>query len=417
VAPTFRLPFAMIVMAALSSAVGAGTARAADKDALQACIAGEGAGTDFSGVVSVLRGNGTVSHAQGLMGGPGSGAIGPDAQFNLGSAGKMFTAVAVAQLLDERKIGLDDPIGRHVDGLTPEAAAVTIRQLLTHSGGLGNFFVPENLPALAAARSLSDLKPLLSGDRPAFQPGSRFAYSNSGFLLLGLMIERVSGLSYGDYLQTKIFGPSGMTSSSLVPGTPSTRAIGMTRMPDMPPPPPGAPLPPAGAMPPPPPGGPGGPPPGLTAGPLRPAAEAALMGNSAGGSYSSAPDMQRFFTALLGGKLTSQASRDLLLSPQIVVAPARDGMPARTYGLGFGVGTSNGQRWIGHNGGAPGVNVETMAFPDDGTVVIVMANRDPPVAGLLARKVRTMVLDGQTCRAPAAGSSATGASSQTSTTP
>jgi CubicO group peptidase (beta-lactamase class C family) len=328
-ATTVRLPFAMIVMAVLSSAAGASTAPAAAKDALQACIAGEAAGTDFSGVISVLRGNGTVSHSQGLMGGPGSGAIGPDAQFNLGSAGKMFTAVAVAQLLDAKQIGLDDPIGRHVDGLTPEAAAVTIRQLLTHSGGLGNFFVPENLPALAAARSLSDLKPLVAGDRPAFQPGSRFAYSNSGFLLLGLMIERVSGLSYGDYLQAKIFEPSGMTSSSLLPGTPSKRAIGMTRMPDMPPPPPGAPLPPAGAMPPPPPGGPGGPPPGLSAGPLRPAVEAALMGNSAGGSYSSAPDMQRFFTALLAGKLTSKASRDLLLSPQIIAAPARDGMLAR----------------------------------------------------------------------------------------
>jgi CubicO group peptidase (beta-lactamase class C family) len=126
--------------------------------------------------------------------------------------------------------------------------------------------------------------------------------------------------------------------------------------------------------------------------------------------------MQRFFTALLGGKLTSKASRDLLLSPQIIAAPARDGMPARTYGLGFGVGTSNGQRWIGHNGGAPGVNVETMAFPDDGTVLIVMANRDPPMAGLLARKLQAMVLDGQACKTPAASTSSTGASSPTSTT-
>ncbi len=332
---------------------------------------------------------------------PGSAPITPSAQFNLGSAGKMFTAVAVAQLVDAKKVKLDDPIKTYVDGLTPEAGAVTIRQLLTHSGGLGNFFSPENLPSLQKAKSLSDLKPLITQEKPMFQPGSRFQYSNSGFLLLGLMIERIWGGTYANYLQKRIFAPSGMTASSIAPAAPSKRATGMTTMPEMqltPPPPGGAPGPgghpegpPSGA-----PGGPNGmqmPPPG----PLRPAAEAVLIGNSAGSTYSNGQDMRRFFAALLAGKLTSTTMRDMLISPQIEVAPAKAGMAAISHGLGFGVGSHNGRRWTGHNGGTLGVNVEMMTFPEDQTTIVIMANRDPPVAMALMRKVRSVLFDGAAC--------------------
>lgn len=315
------------------------------------------------------------------MGGPGSAKIKPNAQFNLGSASKMFTAVAVAQLVDAGKIDLDDPIGRFVSGLTPEASAVTIRQLLTHSGGLGNFFTPDTLPALQKARSLSDLKPLMAGAKPAFPPGSRFQYSNSGFLALGLMIEQVSGLSYEAYLNDRIFKPSGMTQSTVRPAAADKRALGMTTMPEMPPP--GT----AGLR------GPMPPPPG----PLGPAAEAALDGNSAGGAYSTAADMQRFFVALMGGKLTSIRLRDALVAPQIEVTPAKGGVPARSFGLGFGVGSFKGHRWTGHNGGTLGVNVELMTFPDDQTTVVVMSNRDPPMANALIRRIQAILFDGAPC--------------------
>lgn len=379
------------------------TAQTLNDDALRTCLAGVAGPSSFSGVIAVWRPSGALSYTQGLMSGPGSAAIASDARFNLGSAGKMFTAVAVAQLVDTGKIGLDDPIKNHVDGLTPEAGAVTIRQLLTHSGGLGNFFTPDHLPALQAAKSLSDLKPLIAREVPEFAPGSRFQYSNSGFLLLGLMIERVSGESFEAYLQSHIFAPSGMTASSTLPGSDTERAVGMTNMPEMLPPPPGGPpgqhAGPPGPPPGPPPGMPGGPngmqmpPPG----PLRPAVEAALVGNSAGGAYSNAADMQRFFAAVTAGKLTSAAMRDLLLSAQIEVAPAGSSRPAVSHGLGFAVGTYNGHRWTGHNGGTLGVNVELATFPDDQTTIVIMANRDPPVAMELMRKARAVVFDGRAC--------------------
>jgi CubicO group peptidase (beta-lactamase class C family) len=395
-----------IAMAMLYMAVSETAIAAPANEALRTCVSDEAAKHDFSGVISIVHSGETFSYERGTMSGPGSTAMIPDAQFNLGSAGKMFTAVAVAQLVDAKKISLDDPIGRFVSGLTPEAGAVTVRHLLTHSGGLGNFFTPDNLTLMQKAKSLSDLKPLVAADRPAFAPGSRFQYSNSGFLLLGLMIEGVSGETYGDYLQTHVFIPSGMTASSVMPADPSQRAVGMTTMPEMLMPPiggmigPGAggppPAPPGSGPPPGPPGDPNGPfmPP---AGPLRPAAEATLVGNSASGGYSTAPDMQRFFAALLAGKLTSLAMRDLLISAQIEVAPAKDAMPARSHGLGFGVGSYKGHRWTGHNGGTLGVNVEMMTFPDDQTTIVVMSNRDPPAAMALMRNVQVALFDGAAC--------------------
>jgi CubicO group peptidase (beta-lactamase class C family) len=365
---------------ALSASRPGPTARAASP--LRECIVKTAQALGFSGVISVVRAAGGATYAQGLTDGPGSAPIGAGTPFNLGSTGKMFTAVAVAQLIDAGAIKLDDPIGRHVAGLTAEASAVTVRQLLDHSSGLGNCFAPENLPALIKARSAIDLLPLAANDKPAFAPGSRFSYSDTGFLLLGLMIERVSGRSYGDYLRDHVFEPARMTATSLQPPPEPARAVGMTSMPPMTP---GRPMLLA----------PGAAEPGRGA--LRPAQEAALWGGPAGGAFSTAGDMQRFFAALLAGKLTSAASLKMLVSPQIVAAQASPGQAEGDYGFGFGVGRFDGHRWFGHNGGAPGVNAEATAFPDDQTAIVVLADRDPPAATAVFRQLRAAIFE------PAAG--------------
>lgn len=393
---------ALITASAFFSTGHAASAQKPTDAMLQQCVAAEAKKSGFSGVISITRPSSAMTYAQGHMGGLGSAKMLPDAQFNIGSAGKMWTAVAIAQLMDAKKITLDDPIGRHVSGLMPEAAAVTIRQLLTHSAGLGNFFVPENLPLLSRARSLVELKPLLTNDKPAFAPGSKSQYSNSGFLLLGLIIESVSGESYGDYLQKNVFAPAGMTRSGMMPADPKVRAIGMTNMPED-----GDPeedllsrprlAPPRGAQPGPSPGGSSGsmmmPPPG----PLRPAPEAQMMGTSAGGSFSTPSDMQRFFAALLAGKLTSTSMRDALISPQIEILPAKGPLPAIYYGFGFTVADHKGHGWFGHNGGLPGGNVATAVFAKDQITTVIMANRDPPAADIMLRRVQVMLFDGGIC--------------------
>lgn len=200
---------AAVVLAGL--AVSVGRAAPANETAIvpiRDCIAAEVRKLDFSGVVSIARSGELTTYARGSIAGPGSSPITTDTQFNLGSAGKMFTAVAIAQLIDAGKLKLDDPIGRYVEGLTAEASSVTVRQLLDHSSGLGNYFAPENLPALMRAQTLKDLLPLVATDKPRFPPGSRFSYSDTGFLLLGLLIEQVSGQSYSDYVHSHVFEPA-----------------------------------------------------------------------------------------------------------------------------------------------------------------------------------------------------------------
>jgi CubicO group peptidase (beta-lactamase class C family) len=329
---------------------------------LAECVQSEAEKLDFSGIVSIARPEGTISYARGVLDKSGSPKIGADTRFNLASAGKMFTAVAVAQLLDSGKVRLDEPIGDHVRGLTPEASKVTIRQLLNHSSGLGNFFSPDNLKAIKHARSVSELLPLVASETPSFTPGSQFQYSSTGFLILGLLVEKVTGLSYDRYLNQHVFAPAGMVASGLDPGLVPKQAVGMTTSP-------------------------------RRKGPLRPAPEAALRGNPAGGAFSTASDMQRFFAALLAGWLTSPAMLKELTSPQMMAAPAKGDSPQVSYGFGFGVGVFHGHRWFGHNGGAPGANTETAAYPDDLSTIVVMSNRDPPTATLLFRKLRELLFD------------------------
>jgi len=326
---------------------------------LESCIATEARKLEFSGAVSVVQPAGTITHASGVVAGPGSSRIDGETRFNIASAGKMFTAVAVAQLVDSKKVRLEDPLGRHVTGLTPDASRVTVRQLLDDSSGLGNFFTPGNLEALQRARSLADLFPLVADARPSFTPGSRYEYSNTGFLLLGLLIERVAGVSYGRYLDEHVFGPAGMVASGLEPGSGVKQAIGMTTF----------------------------------RGPLQPSPEAALRATPAGGAFSTTADLQAFFAALLAGRLTSPAMLGELTSPRRVIVPAKGNAPQISQGLGFGLGTFQGHRWLGHNGGTPGVNVEAMAFPDDRTAVVILSNRDPPAATALLRQVRAALFD------------------------
>lgn len=376
-------------------------ALAASADAcLQAQLATQ---PEFTGVVLVRQGGQQRVAAQGQADAVG-GALRADARFNIGSVNKMFTAVAVVQLVAQGKLALDEPVGRWVEGLAPPVAAVTLRQLLTHSGGLGNFVRPENLAALQKASALGEQMALVDDVRPQFEPGSRFRYSNTGFLLLGRAVERASGQPFAAYLQAQVFNPAGMTQTSLDPEQPTRAATGFTRLPEwvpgagptgpVGPPPtgpgprlgPGAPA--AGALPPPFP---------QPSGPLRPAAESALPGSPAGSAYSTVADLARFFDALEAGKLVPADWVKQMTGAQINASPP-SAAAALQYGLGFGVSRWQGHLGFGHNGGAPGVNAEAVRYPEDDALIVVLANRDPPLAGQMLGTLRQAALLGTLCR-------------------
>lgn len=268
-------------------------------------------------------------------------------KFRIGSMNKMFTAVSILQLVEAGKIKLSEPLGKYItDYANKEAASkVSIEQLLTHTGGTGDIFGPEFQTHRKDLRSLQDYVNLYGKRGLEFAPGSRWEYSNYGFLLLGVVVERVSGKSYYDYVRENVYTPAGMSSTGSlaedenVPG----RSIGYTSF------------------------GGGAAHPNTDSLPYR--------GTSAGGGYSTVEDLQRFASALLSHKLLNAEYTDLLTTGKVVTP--RGGK----YAFGFfDDGADTGARHFGHGGGAPGMNGELQIYPQSAYVIAVLANMDPPAA-------------------------------------
>ena len=282
-----------------------------------------------------------------------------DTKFRFGSMGKMFTAVAALQLIQTGKLALDAPISKYLpDYPNKEVAAVTIEQLLTHTGGTGNIFSPEYFDHRLETREHQDYLKLFGSRGVMFPPGSRWDYSNYGMILLGRIIEVVSGQSYYEYARTHIFEPLGMTSTGNEPEDSHVPklSIGQTHMGPRPGPP----------------------------GPLRPNTDTLpYRGTAAGGGYSTVGDLLKFMNGLTSHRLLDAANTAMLFKPRVATA-----RPGNEQALGFSVRTyPDGAVSVGHGGGAPGMNGELMYFPKMGYLVVVLANQDPPVATELADSI------------------------------
>jgi D-alanyl-D-alanine carboxypeptidase len=145
----------------------------------------------------------------------------------------MFTAVATLQLVEAGKLALDDPIGKHLRDYPNKhiASKVTVRHLLTHTGGTGDIFGPEFEQNRLKLREHHDYVKLYGTRGPAFEPAARFEYSNYGFVLLGALIEAASGQSYYEYVRENVFRPAGMSSTDSLPESEDVpnRAVGYTK--------------------------------------------------------------------------------------------------------------------------------------------------------------------------------------------
>ena len=138
-----------------------------------------------------------------------------ETRFRIGSMNKMFTAVATLQLVEAGKINLDAPLGTYLPDYPNKdvATQVTIAELLDHTGGTGDIFGPQFDAHRLEVQSLQDYEKLYGSRGLAFTPGSKWDYSNYGFILLGLVIEKISGKSYYDYVREHVYAPAGMTST------------------------------------------------------------------------------------------------------------------------------------------------------------------------------------------------------------
>lgn len=324
----------------------------------------EKAGTEnsFSGAVLVAKdGKAIFEKAVGFANEEASVRNKTSTRFNLGSINKSFTSVAIAQLAQQGKLGYTDTIVKHLPDYPNKAVAerVTIHQLLTHTSGLGDYLDRESL---VQAKTLADILPLFVNQPLAFEPGQKLQYSNSGYVVLGLIIERLSGRSYYDYVKENIFKLAGMTRTDSFERDQkvSDLAVGYTSM------------------------GPQG----QSSGTRR--ANTSTLpgkGSSAGGGYSTVEDMLKFANALNAHKL---------LTPEFTETVFTGGGPQRPAGPGRGYGfmqsQMDGTRIIGNGGGGPGVNAMFRMYFVLGYTVVVLSNYDPPSAERIASKINEMII-------------------------
>lgn len=277
-----------------------------------------------------------------------------DTRFRIGSMNKMFTAVATLQLVQAGKLALSDTVGKILPDYPDKALAskVTIHHLLTHTGGTGDFFGPQYEAHRLELRTLQDYVTLYGERDLAFEPGSRWEYSNYGFILLGVIIEKVSGRSYYDQVAREVFARAGMTGSSSPiesEGEPG-RSIGYTRE-------------------------------------RADAAWASAAGGfpyratSAGGGDSTVGDLLRFSVALTRHQLLDAEHTALLTTGKAEIPGGR------SYAYGISIQSSEGVRCYGYGGGAPGMN-GGLAICESGYTIAVLANLDPPAASRLIDFIR-----------------------------
>jgi CubicO group peptidase (beta-lactamase class C family) len=316
----------------------------------------------FSGAVIVAKdGKPLFKRAYGL----GSRAFNVpnrvDTKFNIASMNKMFTAIAVAQLAEQGKLSFDDPVGKYLPDFpnTRVAEKVTLHHLLTHTSGMGDYMTSEKWEAVRLRiKKVQDYFPLFAADPLSFEPGQKWKYSNAGYIVLGAIIEKVSGQSYFDYVREHIFKPAGMDNTDayeLDIDTPNL-ATGYT-----------------------------------SAGELVPGARKnnvlmhVVKGGPAGGGYSTAEDLLEFSEALRDHKLLSAKYTEMVLTGKVAAGPDVN------YGYGLFNYRINGKRVVGHNGILPGGNAQLDMYLDLGYTVIVLSNYDDPAAQRVVNRLRELI--------------------------
>ena len=287
--------------------------------------------------------------------------------YEIASTAKQFTAALVLKLVDRGTLSLSDTLGRHLTGLRPEWRPLTIEQLLNHTSGLHREYRPPS--RLTQSQPSDTLLAWARRDTMAFAPATRWGYSNTGYMLLGLLIEKLYGKPYGHVLRDEIARPLGLTTLGWCTAREkrATATKGYRRS---------------------------------AQGALQPAAEASTdLALGGGGICSSAGDLARWNVALHGGRVLSPASYAAMTTPRGA---------AVNEGYGFGIRSRRtpwGTTLLGHDGGTLGFLAETWWLPAESLSVAVLQNTLPTtfLFGTLARIALGQPLPGAVAAAASAG--------------
>ncbi|MGI8467729.1 MAG: serine hydrolase [Pyrinomonadaceae bacterium] len=305
----------------------------------------------FSGTVLVARdGKPIVSKGYGManieLGVPNA----PQTVFRLGSVTKQFTAMAIMMLAEHGKLNVNDPICKYLADCPAAWQPITVKNLLTHTSGITNYTsFPDFAKTTIMPITPAEMVKILEEKPLEFTPGEKFAYSNSGYFVLGAIIEKVSGKTYADFLQENIFTPLGMKNTGY--DNPlqiiKNRAAGYQRV--------------GGEI-------------------INASYMDMTVPYAAGSLYSTTGDLLVWDQALYTEKLVSKKSLDEIFTP------FKSG-----YGYGWGIGKKFDRREISHGGGIYGFATEISRFPDDKVTVVVLSNVQAAPSGKVAGDLAAIV--------------------------
>jgi len=337
----------VIALAVTLTAAG----RSQDLSRLTDVVRAQAEGRQFMGSVLVAKGNDVVFETSvGLANVEWNIPDSATTKFRIGSLTKQFTAAAVLLLQERGKLRVDDPVAKYFSDLPASWRSITLRQLLTHTSGIPD---TTDLPKPDSREwELSGFTPAMLFDRMRsmpldFEPGAKFKYSNTGYILLGWIVERASGQSYRDFLKENFFDPLGMAgsgydlNSTILPQRASGYRVGSLG--------------------------------------IRNANYIDMRApGGAGGLYSTTGDLLKWTQALFGGRVLHSDSL------KAMTTPVED-----HYGFGLQIASKNGRRRFAHGGGIDGFGSFLAYFPASGVTIVVLSNVEGPAAPLLEEQLET----------------------------
>ena len=278
--------------------------------------------------------------------------------YRIGSITKQFTAAAIMRLVDDGKLSLHDTLGKLLPGVVPAWRGIPVRRLLNHTSGIRSY---TSIGPRWQRRWREDMSPdtivgLVRSDTLDFRPGTQWRYNNTGYVLLGMIIEQVSGKPYATFLEEQFYRPLGLSQTYYCSQRPiiKHRAQGYDRA--------GREL-------------------------VNTEYLSMTQPHAAGALCSTVGDLVAWQRALVGGRVVRPSSYAAMTSPESLA----DGNPL-TYGYGLGVGSLARHRRISHGGGINGFITDLAFYPNDSLHVVVLANTSPSNPGRLASQVARVAL-------------------------
>lgn len=266
----------------------------------------------------------------------------PETKFRIGSISKQFTAAAILKLQEQGKLSVEDKLSKYFPDF-PRGDEVKLRHLLTHTSGMHNYTAKSDfMDKVTNAITAEALVKWFENDKFDFDPGQKWSYCNSGFFLLGCIVEKVSCQPYEDFLRKSFFEPLGMKNTGVHHSDQALKHVAL----------------------------------GYDGGPKRAINWDMSWAGGAGALYSTVGDLYRWNEGIFGGKMLSKTSLEAAFTA-VKTAEAKEYNPAEGYGYGWAVGQFRGAREISHSGGLNGFVTHLLRMPDKNFTVVVLVNGAP----------------------------------------